>query len=283
MKMKLVIIMAGVGIAALAHGQAFQLTPSDPSAPYQYQPYSQYLTPDGPISSNPNAASATDRISSEFIEMDPLEKYKTDIKRTQTCGPQGNGDYILCESTGGIINRTQKNFPAFLRQMYNLAFILAGTVAFVRIVYGGILYSWSGVIDRKKEAIGIFKNVAYGMALLMGSYAVLNTINPALTILALPDVTMKTPQEPSEPKNDPRKLQPYSVTDETISRWEQEERETLSTIELIQDRMQLLETTTPNRTPEQKSELESLRNQLQQNEKKVKSLQDGIKEGTYAP
>jgi hypothetical protein len=61
-------------------------------------------------------------------------------------------------------------------------------VAFVRIVYGGILYSWSGVVNRKQEAIKIFQNVAWGMLLLMGSYLILNTINPALTTFNLPSV-----------------------------------------------------------------------------------------------
>lgn len=199
----------------------------------------------------------------------------------ERCGPQTNGDYVLCETVGGLIRQRQTNFADFLREMYALAFILAGTVAFVRIVYGGIIYSWSGVVDRKKEAIGIFKDVAVGMALLMGSYVILNTVNPALTILALPNVTMGTAQ--SAAPADPRTPQTYTVTDDTIARWEQEERETLSTIELIQDRIQLIETTTPNRNAAQRTELESLRNQLQQNEKKVKSLQDGIKEGTYGP
>ena len=108
--------------------------------------------------------------------------------QTTRCGPQGNGHYILCEEVGGIIHREQTDFAAFLRELYILAFILAGTVAFVRIVYGGVLYSWSGVINQKQKAMDIFKNVAWGMALLMGSYIILNTINPALTILQLPNV-----------------------------------------------------------------------------------------------
>lgn len=112
--------------------------------------------------------------------------------QTERCGPQSNGDYVLCEGVGGLINQRQTDFASFLRELYYLAFILAGTVAFVRIVYGGLLYSWSGIIDRKKEALGIFKNVAIGMALLMGSYVVLHTINPALTILNLPDIQKGT-------------------------------------------------------------------------------------------
>lgn len=125
-------------------------------------------------------------------QQDPYAQYQ--IGQNQRCGPQGDGSYVLCESVGGIISQTQTNFAAFLREIYNLAFILAGTVAFVRIVYGGVLYSWSGVVDRKKEAMGIFKNVAIGMGLLMGSYAVLNTINPALTMLKLPTPVEGRPQ-----------------------------------------------------------------------------------------
>ncbi len=132
---------------------------------------------------------------SDFVgpqQADPFAQNGT----VERCGPQTNGDYILCEAVGGLIRQRQTNFAAFLREMYVLAFILAGTVAFVRIVYGGLIYSWSGVVDRKKEAIGIFWDVAIGMGLLMGSYVILNTINPALTILALPNVTMGTAQNP---------------------------------------------------------------------------------------
>lgn len=129
-------------------------------------------------------------------QRDPFAQYEP--AATERCGPQSNGDYVLCESLGGLIRQRQTNFAAFLQEMYTLAFILAGTVAFVRIVYGGVLYSWSGVIERKKEAIGIFKNVAIGMSLLMGSYAVLNTINPALTILRLPTPAEKTTQKPPQ-------------------------------------------------------------------------------------
>ena len=235
MKIKTIFIITGIGMAALAHGQAFQLTPSNPSTPYQYQPYSQYLTPNGPISSNPNAASAVRDSINDFVgpqqQQDPLARYGA-VAGGDRCGPQFNGGYILCQSTGGIISQTQTNFAAFLREMYNLAFILAGTVAFVRIVYGGILYSWSGVVDRKKEAIGIFKNVAYGMALLMGSYVVLNTINPALTILALPNVTMGVPQKPT-----PQAKIGDPMSSEMRGAMEQASREMTGDISLIQSQI----------------------------------------------
>jgi|GEM_PF-5313988 len=113
---------------------------------------------------------------------------------TTQCGPQENGDYILCQAVGNLISQRQTDFVSFLRELYMLAFILAGTIAFIRIVYGGILYSISGVINKKKEAIGIFKNVAIGMGLLMSSYIILNTINPALTVFSLPSTIQKQGQ-----------------------------------------------------------------------------------------
>ncbi len=102
------------------------------------------------------------------------------------CGPQGNGDYILCEEVPGI-DPVQRDPAAFLRQLYILALALAGTVAFIQIVRGGILYSLSGVVNSKNDAKAIFKGVAQGLALLMGAYLVLNTINPALVKLKFPD------------------------------------------------------------------------------------------------
>jgi hypothetical protein len=205
-----------------------------------------------------------------------------DYGAVERCGPQKNGDYVLCEAVGGLISQRQGNFASFLNELYVLAFILAGTVAFIRIVYGGILYSISGVVEKKKEAIKIFQNVAWGMALLMGSYVILNTINPALTTLALPNITMGTGAI-----NSPKKInlepQTYSVTEDMILQWERDKEDLISTNDLIQDRIQLIETTTPNRTTGQKAELESLRNQLQANEAKIKNLEEGIKEGPYKP
>lgn len=180
---------------------------------------------------------------------------------TERCGPQFNGDYVLCESLGGLIQQRQTNFAAFLQEMYNLAFILAGTVAFVRIVYGGVLYSWSGVVERKKEAMSIFKNVAIGMALLMGSYAVLNTINPALTILALPNVTMRRQQDfqPQAKIGDP-------ISPEIRSVMERASREMTGDIDLLEAQINGLNPTTD------KARIAELNAQLE----KTKSTQRGV-------
>lgn len=111
------------------------------------------------------------------------------------CGPSADGrSYTLCAPIPGI-HPVQTDFASFFAQLYQLALMLGGTVIFIRVVYGGILYTWSGVVNKKQEAINIFKGAAYGGALLMGSYLILHTINPALTVITVPDLqTYTTPQ-----------------------------------------------------------------------------------------
>lgn len=110
------------------------------------------------------------------------------------CGPSADGmSYTLCESIPGI-DPVQTDFASFFAQLYRLALLLGGTVIFLRVVYGGILYTWSGVVNKKQEAINIFKGAAYGGALLMGSYLILHTINPALTTITIPHIQTYAPQ-----------------------------------------------------------------------------------------
>ena len=267
MNMRSVIIIIGIFTTSLAHGQAFQLTPSSPSAPYQYQPYSQYLTPNGPISSNPNAASAIP--SSDFVG--PTEQQVNDPfannGQTERCGPQSNGDYILCEGVGNLISQRQTNFAAFLRELYILAFILAGTVAFVRIVYGGVLYSMSGVVDRKKQATGIFQSVAWGMALLMGSYIILNTINPALTILSLPKI-----QQGGGPAALPTKQAIGTFTPEERATMERATREWGADADLMQSQIDEL-AAKENKTTEDTARLKDLQTQLDKTQSALKGVE----------
>lgn len=211
--------------------------------------------------------------------------------QTARCGPQSDGGYILCEDTGGLIQQRQTNFAAFLRELYILAFILAGTVAFVRIVYGGILYSWSGVVDRKKEAIGVFKSVAVGMALLMGSYLILNTINPALTVLSLPNVWQGTVNNnPTEVGEIPTPLSALTKAEQQI----RDENLTIirnlgmygtsvekqATIDLVNDQIRAIGT--PD-TPEQDKRLGELQGMLIQLEKDEAQINADAKAVTNTP
>lgn len=207
-------------------------------------------------------------------------------EQTARCGPQSNGDYILCEAVGGLLHQTQTDFASFLHELYILAFILAGTVAFVRIVYGGILYSWSGVIDQKKEAIKIFKNVAYGMLLLMGSYLILNTINPALTAFNLPSTPNILNNNPLVAGEIPTPLSALTKAGDQIRQGNLDiirnlgmygtSVEKQATIDLVNSQIQQIGT--PD-TPEQDkrlAELQGMLIQMEKDEAQVKADADAV-------
>lgn len=209
------------------------------------------------------------------------------------CGPQANGQYILCEAVGGLLHQTQTDFASFLHELYILAFILAGTVAFVRIVYGGILYSWSGVVDRKKEAIKIFWDVAYGMLLLMGSYLILNTVNPALTAFNLPDISMAGLTANNNPIQSDGLPTPLSALTKAEDQIRQENLDIIrnlgmygssvekqTTIDLINEQMRQIGT--PD-TPEQDKRLAELQGMLIQIEKDETQVKAGADAVTNTP
>lgn len=165
------------------------------------------------INANPNRTQAENQRAGELQDQifDQQDGFRRNLDRFLTqprtgsgpeprkpnCGPQDNGSYILCEPIP-LISPIQKDPAALLRQLYILALILAGSVAFIQIVRGGILYSISGVVDGKNRAKSIFKGVAQGLALLMGSYVILNTINPALVTLRFPDADNYFPPVPQQ-------------------------------------------------------------------------------------
>lgn len=150
------------------------------------------------LSAQGNMGGGFDTTPRPTSSMTPQQQsdFARSIAQKERCGPQDNGTYILCEPIP-FINPIQKDPAALLRQLYILALILAGSVAFIQIVRGGILYSISGVVDGKNRAKSIFKGVAQGLALLMGSYVILNTINPALVTLRFPDADNYFPPVPS--------------------------------------------------------------------------------------
>jgi D-alanyl-D-alanine dipeptidase len=51
------------------------------------------------------------------------------------------------------------------------------------ITAGGLMYSMSGAVDKRKEGKDMIVNSLYGLGILMGSYLILKTINPNLVTL----------------------------------------------------------------------------------------------------
>jgi len=82
----------------------------------------------------------------------------------------------------------QATGPAdFIQKLYDYALSIAGTLAVVMIVYGGVKYVVSaGSVSAQSDARDIIKNAVWGIVLLGGAYLVLNTINPQLVTLKEP-------------------------------------------------------------------------------------------------
>lgn len=74
----------------------------------------------------------------------------------------------------------------YLVRLYNFALGIIGTIAFGAIVYGGILIAFSGVADKKKEGREWITNALWGIVILLGSWLILNTINPEIPKLKEP-------------------------------------------------------------------------------------------------
>ena len=174
------------------------------------------------------------------------------------CGPQGDGSYKLCTPIPGI-DQQQTDFASFLRQLYRLSLMVAGTVVFVRVVYGGLLYTLSGVVDQKKHARDIIFWAFAGLALLMGSYVILYTINPAFVRVQLPTAQEYFPS-------------PYTQSEEfqgVYNNWlrgqtleqRRNEQDLQYSVDTIQNEINKLRNSNDPLSPEQQAHLDELTNE----------------------
>ncbi|MEI7741414.1 MAG: pilin [bacterium] len=93
----------------------------------------------------------------------------------------------LSISIGG--KKTVADLPAYLGLLYKWFVGAAMVIAAFMITLGGFQYVMAGGVpsmaDQGKKRI---KNSLIGLVLAIGSYVLLNTINPAYTVLKLPDI-----------------------------------------------------------------------------------------------
>ncbi len=87
----------------------------------------------------------------------------------------GKYQYPWCQqSTSG---------PAGLvNQIYRIAFGLVGACALGVLIYGAILWTLSGAVSGKQDALEWIKAALWGLALLLAAFLILYTINPDLVI-----------------------------------------------------------------------------------------------------
>ncbi len=81
------------------------------------------------------------------------------------------------------------NPASFIENFYAYALGISGTLAVIMIVYGGVKYIASaGNTSVQAEAKDIIKSSVYGILLLGGAVLILNTINPQITSLEVPNL-----------------------------------------------------------------------------------------------
>lgn len=86
--------------------------------------------------------------------------------------------YTLLAPLPGIDATT--DFTSWLPQAFNLTIGIAAGLAFVMITLGGIMYATTDAITNKGEGKKYITNAIYGLLLVIGSWVILNTINPQI-------------------------------------------------------------------------------------------------------
>ena len=77
----------------------------------------------------------------------------------------------------------------FIKYLYEWMISLGGLAAFVVLVYAGFIYLTSaGNPQKMSDAMARIKSASFGLILLLSSVLILNTINPQLTALKLPNL-----------------------------------------------------------------------------------------------
>ena len=96
-------------------------------------------------------------------------------------------DATKCPPTG-----CTTNFETYLPGLFNWAIGVAAVMAFVMITAGGIMYMTADSIGGTTKGRGMIENAIWGLMLVIASYVILYTINPAILSfkLEIPGVTI---------------------------------------------------------------------------------------------
>ncbi|MBN2197760.1 hypothetical protein JW698_00975 [Candidatus Wolfebacteria bacterium] len=88
-----------------------------------------------------------------------------------------------------------EGFGALVNNFYTISLGLVGASALGVLIYGAILWTLSGAVTSKQDALQWIWGAVWGLILLMGAYLILNTINPDLIDLKEPEIKQATLSE----------------------------------------------------------------------------------------
>lgn len=87
---------------------------------------------------------------------------------------------------------TVSGITEYVKTFYLFGLGLVGVAALFALVFGGIIYMTAGTITSTEEAKKWIWGALGGLLLMLGSYLILNTINPDLVTLKEPEVIFPT-------------------------------------------------------------------------------------------
>lgn len=103
-----------------------------------------------------------------------------------------NDEYKLLVGSLPGIGQTS-NFTEYISQGFILAIAIGAALAFVMITYGGIVYATADAVQNKQNGRKFIEDAVIGLIILIGSFAILNTINPELVDM---NIGIKNPDAP---------------------------------------------------------------------------------------
>ncbi len=120
--------------------------------------------------------------------------------------------YPWCEESS-------QNPAGLVKNFYLIALGLATAAAMGVLIYGGVLWSVSGAIATKKDAMDWITGAIWGLVLLLAAYLILYTINPNLVNLINPNEAFKpiTFTPPADTSSDAQVRETLSGTNITVN------------------------------------------------------------------
>ncbi|MCA9363619.1 hypothetical protein KC727_00125 [Candidatus Kaiserbacteria bacterium] len=98
-----------------------------------------------------------------------------------TAAAQGSGGYVPLAGIPGVTD--QPDLVSYINALYMLTISVGGLYGVIKIAIAGIKWSVSDVVTDKSDAKKGVYGALLGLAILLSTYVVLNTINPQLTNL----------------------------------------------------------------------------------------------------
>ncbi len=114
--------------------------------------------------------------------------------------------YVPLEPISDVYKQTPgpQNFSEFLGSIFKISIILAALWAVGALIFGGVVYMFSEIINKKALAKKRIEAALWGLLLLIGAWLILNTINPQLLMFSnniIPTTSTKQLDATQAPKD----------------------------------------------------------------------------------